>query len=130
MSNDPAWWSSKHDSTWDRVKAALKRDWEQTKNDFSKHGKDLDQGAGDTVKQAVGKEPIPPADQPNPSRWEDHEPAYRYGVGAREQYAKDHPSWDGKLEQRLSDDWTSLKNGRTWEEVKTSVRQAWDHKVI
>jgi len=44
----------------DKVKDALKRDWEQTKNDFSKkHGRDLDQDAGDTIKQAIGKEPIP-----------------------------------------------------------------------
>jgi hypothetical protein len=49
-----------------KVKEALKRDWEQTKHDVSKKsGRDLDQDVGDTLKQATGKEPIPPAGVPN-----------------------------------------------------------------
>lgn len=49
----------------DTVKDALKRDWQQTKKDFSRKGTDLDQNASDTVKQAVGKQPIPPSGIPN-----------------------------------------------------------------
>ncbi|MBP6835247.1 MAG: hypothetical protein KA978_30960, partial [Deltaproteobacteria bacterium] len=61
MSQRPQWWTDKHNSTWDRVKAALRRDWEQTKADFSSDDSaDLNQEIGDTVKQSVGKEPIPP----------------------------------------------------------------------
>ncbi len=56
----PQWWTDKHTSTWDRVKAALRRDWEQTKADFSSDRPDLNQDIGDTVKQSVGKQPIPP----------------------------------------------------------------------
>lgn len=49
-----------------KVKEALKRDWEQTKHDFSKKkGVDLNQDVGDTLKQAAGKEPIPPLAVPN-----------------------------------------------------------------
>jgi hypothetical protein len=56
----PQWWNDKHTSTWDRVKEALRRDWEQTKNDFSSEsGADLNQDVGDTVKQATGAEPLP-----------------------------------------------------------------------
>jgi hypothetical protein len=46
---------------------ALERDVEQTKHDFSRgrKGTDLDQDVDDTVKQAVGKEPIPPKNVPN-----------------------------------------------------------------
>lgn len=64
----PAWWQPQHESGWDRVKAALHRDWEQTKADFSgeKRGADLNQHVGDTVRQALGKEPIPPENVPNP----------------------------------------------------------------
>ena len=52
----------------DRAKEALKRDLEQTKADFTKeHGRELDQDVDDTVKQAAGKEPAPPEDQPNRS---------------------------------------------------------------
>lgn len=57
----PAWWNDQHTSDWDRVKAALRRDWEQTKADFSiGDAVDLNQNAVDTVKQAVGKAPVPP----------------------------------------------------------------------
>ncbi len=110
------------------MKAALRRDWEQTKADFSKKGHELGQTAGDTVKQAAGKEVIPPGNMSNQS-WDVIEPSYRYGVGARQQYGKDHKEWSSKLESTLADEWTSLKHGRTWEDVKSSVRYAWDHKA-
>ena len=55
----PNWWTDKHTSAWERVKDAMKRDWEQTKNDFSGNGRELKQDAGDTVKQAFGSAPIP-----------------------------------------------------------------------
>lgn len=130
--NNPNWWNAKHDTAWDRVKSAMKRDWEQTKADFSKkHGEELNQGAGDTVKQAAGKEPIPPGNMPNPSSkktesWDDVEPAYRYGVGAREQYGAQSPSWDSRIESKLSEEWKDMKSGRTWDEVKGRVHSAWD----
>ena len=42
------------------VGEALERDWEQTKSDLpGLEGKDLDQDVDDTVKQAVGDEPVP-----------------------------------------------------------------------
>ena len=64
---NPQWWGTQQTSTWDRVKEALSRDWEQTKADFSnEYGKDLNQNATDTVKQAIGKEPIPAPNQKNP----------------------------------------------------------------
>ena len=48
------------------VGEALERDWEQTKSDLpGLEGKDLDQDVDDTVKQATGKEPTPPDNQPN-----------------------------------------------------------------
>jgi uncharacterized protein YegP (UPF0339 family) len=48
------------------VGAALERDWEQTKADLpGLKGKNLRQGVGDTLKQAVGKEPTPAKKKPN-----------------------------------------------------------------
>ena len=45
------------DSKADDVKDALKRDLEQTKADLpGVDGEDLDQDAGDTVRQALGKD--------------------------------------------------------------------------
>ncbi|CAN5907887.1 hypothetical protein BH11MYX3_BH11MYX3_26810 [soil metagenome] len=131
--NKPNWWTETHESTWDRIKAALKRDWEQTKADLSSKGHELNQGVGDTVKQAAGKEDIPVGNLPNPpgladknEKWEDVEPSYRYGVGARSQYGKDSAEWDDRVESKLSDEWGSLKNNRKWDEVKSTVRSAWD----
>ncbi len=50
-----------------KVRKALERDVEQTKHDlsFGRKGTDLDQDVDDTVKQGVGKEPVPPAKVPN-----------------------------------------------------------------
>ncbi|MEJ7603568.1 MAG: hypothetical protein WKG01_37120 [Kofleriaceae bacterium] len=129
MNTNPKWWNDEHTGAWDRVKAAMKRDWQQTKADFHK-GKDLDQNVTDTVKQAVGKQAIPPADQPNPpdgddDEWKHVEPTYRYGVGARHQY-KDHADWDDRLEGKLKEEWSDLKTGQTWDEVKSVVRRGWD----
>jgi uncharacterized protein len=46
---------------------ALKRDWEQTKADVpGLDGKDLHQDVSDTVRQAAGKQAIPPKGKPNP----------------------------------------------------------------
>ena len=59
----PGWWTEKHTSNWDHVKAAFERDWEQTKADFSRNsGEQLNQNVADTIKQSVGSEPIPPLD--------------------------------------------------------------------
>ncbi len=47
---------------------AMRRDWEQTKADLpGLEGEDLDQDVDDTIKQATGKEPVPPPDMPNPT---------------------------------------------------------------
>jgi hypothetical protein len=56
----PAWWTDRHTSSWERVKDAFRRDWEQTKADLSGDTWSLNQNAGDTVMQALGNEPVPP----------------------------------------------------------------------
>jgi hypothetical protein len=49
-----------------KVGKAMSRDADQTKNDLTRgrKGRDLNQGVGDTVKQAAGKKPIPPKSVP------------------------------------------------------------------
>jgi hypothetical protein len=125
---NPKWWNEEHEGTWSRVKAAMKRDWEQTKADVSSKGHDLDQDVGDTVKQAMGKEPIPPMNRPNKDAddWDTAEEGVRYGVGARSQYGADHTDWDDRLEGKLKEEWRDMKSGRTWDEVRSSVRRGWD----
>lgn len=127
-SHKPNWWNDKHNSSWEQVKEAFARDWEQTKADFSKHkGQELNQNAADTVKQAAGKEPVPPPAVPNvkPDDYASAEPALRYGYGASSQYS-DHKEWGSDLESKMKNEWDDLKSGRTWDSVKAHVRQGWD----
>ncbi|EYF06344.1 hypothetical protein [Chondromyces apiculatus] len=125
QSTNPAWWNDEKTTAWDRVKEALRRDWEQTKADFTKHqGQELNQDVGDTVKQAVGKEPIPPPGMPNVD-WDHVEPGMRYGWGAASHY-KDEADWDDRVEGKLKEEWNDLKSGRTWDETKDAVRRGWD----
>lgn len=112
----------KHGSAWDRVKEAMKRDWEQTKKDFHAGGRELDQNVGDTVKQAAGKEPIPSIDQPN---WDTVAPAYEYGYSAREKYG---PSWNEQVEGDLRTEWNQGHKDESWNDYKAYVRRGYDYK--
>ena len=102
LHNNPTWWTEKHDSAWDRVKAAFQRDWDQTKHDLGGNRPDTDQDVDNTVKQAAGKEQIPSRGLPT---FEDYEPAYRFGYGARSQYRGRHTQWNPELETQLKEDW-------------------------
>jgi hypothetical protein len=125
---DPKWYSEEHRGAWERVKAAFRRDWEQTKADFSdRKGLELNQDVGDTVKQAVGSEPVPPLSQPNrdDDDWAKIEDGVRYGYSARQQYA-DHTEWNDGLENKLRQEWGDLKSGQTYDEMRTSIRRGWE----
>jgi len=137
----PKWWTKdQHESNWERVKDALKRDWEQTKIDLKGQGSDLDQDVDDTVKQALGKDVIPPMGQANvpggtpavdtkSRKWDDVESPFKYGVGARHQYGSEHKTWDDNLEGKLKSEWESDTGHGTWSDVKSFVRRGWD-KVV
>lgn len=128
----PSWWTSKESGTWDRMKDALRRDWEQTKNDFSsKSGRDLNQDVGDTVKQAAGKEPIPSPNTPNPpDTWGD-EAAVRhgYGAGISDTY-RAHKTWDDDLELKLQRDWEGTNPDRPWRDVRDASRFGWTRSQV
>lgn len=128
----PDWWTSKETHSWDRMKEALRRDWEQTKHDFrSKAGHELHQDLTDTVKQAAGKEAIPPMNQPNPPvTWGD-EAAVRFGYGASlsETY-RAHKDWDDELEAKLQRDWEATNPDRPWREVRDASRFGWTRSQV
>jgi hypothetical protein len=123
----PTWWDAKHTSAWDRVKEAMRRDWEQTKADFSsKHGEELDQDVPDTLKQAVGAEAIPPPGVPNPKAdWAKTEPAVRYGFGAREKYGNDFKTWEPGLETKLKSEWSDMSD-EEFDAAREDIRYGWD----
>ena len=109
------WWNEDNDSAWDRAKAAFKRDWDQTRHDLGGHAPDTDQKIGNTARQAAGKESIPPRGVPT---YEEVEPAYRYGFGARSKYGAKYPEWDeiapaGKL---------------TWMQDRAAIRRGWEYE--
>lgn len=117
---NPTWWSKEHDSAWDRVKEAFRRDWEQTKHDFGGDEPDIDQNVDDTVGQAAGSRPIPPPGEPN---FEEHEPAFRFGYGARRQYGSRFSKWDEGLENELRRDF----GHEEWDRYRPAVRRGWDY---
>jgi hypothetical protein len=116
----PNWWTNEHDSAWDRVKAAFRRDWEQTKHDFGGDERDLDQDVDDTVGQAAGTRPIPPPGTPN---FEEYEPALRFGYGARRFYGPKYSNWTDDLESKLRRDF----GDEDWKRYRPAVRQGWDY---
>jgi hypothetical protein len=118
--NNPAWWSTEHESRWDKVKAAFRRDWEQTKHDMgSDTARDLQQSASDTVKQAAGSQQQAGT---QPVRgFEDVEPAYRYGHGAQTQYKG--AAWNDELEMRLKTDYPG-----DYRKDRDYIRRAYDYR--
>lgn len=130
----PKWWTKDtHESAWERVKESMKRDWEQTKSDLHVGGRDLDQDVGDTVKQAAGKQAIPPRNVPNAPggsdmSWDDAESPIAYGYGARSQYGSQHKDWNDDLETKLKTEWDNAGNAvsRKWNDVKALVRRGYE----
>jgi hypothetical protein len=86
----PQWWTESRVSAWDRVKAALKRDWEQTKADLGPRGsgRDVNQNATDTFRQAGGSVPIPPPYEPNAPSEDDLKRHSNQAVKAQQQAQK------------------------------------------
>jgi len=134
----PKWWrDDQHGSAWERVKEAMRRDWEQTKNDVGARAPDLDQNVGDTVKQAAGAQNIPPANQKNPpdmkrmdkkrfDKFDDVEEPMSYGYAARMQYESQYPAWDDRLENQLKTEWSAGKHTGTWDDVRSFVRRGFE----
>ena len=127
---DPDWWTDTYSSSWERVKHAMRRDWEQTKGDLTDSGVDLNQAAGDTIRQALGTQPVPRDNLPNPgprheheSVWRSIQAAVRYGYGARLHY-KD-ADWDATITERLREEWQASNQPNSWEEVKEGVKRGW-----
>ena len=112
---NPSWWNNEHESSWEKVKGAFRRDWEQTKNDMgSKSAPDLHQNAGDTIKQATGSQPGTSQD------FSKHEGAFRYGLGAQKQYQGQR--WDDTLESTLRGDYPG-----DWDDDRESIRHAYGY---
>lgn len=133
--SNPKWWTTEHDGAWERIREAMRRDWEQTKYDFDLGGKPLDQDVTNTVGQAAGSEPIPARSVPNPAephdRWDDIQGPLAYGYGARLTYGGAYPTWNRDLETKLAQEWRESERGPShpWESVKNVVRRGYNYVV-
>lgn len=120
MATTGSWQSTEHDTTWERVKAAFRRDWEQTKNDFgSDRARDLDQDVDDTLKQMFGKETT--YDYRNRD-FVDEESAFRYGYAARQHFGETHKTWDPNLRDELRKGYSG-----DWERDEPLIRYAYGY---
>jgi hypothetical protein len=123
----PTWWSRDSDIAWQRVKEALRRDWDQTKYDLRLGGHELNQKMKDTVAQASGDQPLPASDRPNPPRvlmtWEEAAMPIGYGYAARTFFGDSYPEWNDELERLLERDW---KADPPWPTVKNLVRHGYE----
>ena len=81
---------------------------------------------GNTTRQALGKEVITPRGM---STFEEAEPAYRYGYGARSKYGDEYPEWNDELEEHLRGEWSEIAPSRkqTWMQDRAFIRRAWDY---
>lgn len=112
--NRPKWFTDEHDNGWQRVKAAFSKDWEQTKHDFgSNTARDLNQDAGDTVREATGAG----------DGFDRHEPAFRFGYGAQRQYKSQYPTWNNDLETQLRSDY-----GNEFDRDRSFIRHAYEYR--
>jgi len=134
----PSWYTDEDDTAWSKVKAAFRRDWDQTKHDFGGKAPDLNQQATDTIAQATGSKPIPPGNVPTPhpnkqrtvdpsipettDRYrEEDEPAYRYGYAASRHLGDE---WDDGIEADLRREWGDETE---WERRRDAIRRGWTY---
>jgi hypothetical protein len=137
----PKWWKEEYTSAWERVREALRRDWQQTVHDLHlRKGHELNQKVGDTLKQAEGKVPIPDINRTNPPRvigtldgdWEKVEHPMEYGFAARHEFGATHPRWDEDIERELESEWQNQapresQAKRAWSDVRAHVRRGYEH---
>jgi hypothetical protein len=135
----PTWHKPEHAMQWDRVKEAVRRDWQQTKHDLHLGGHQLSQHLTDTVKQASGSERLPSINEANPQKiigqldpeWEAVAASVEYGYAARSQLGSAHTHWDDVVDDTLRTEWESARSaGRAsglWEDVRPHVRHGYGY---
>jgi len=123
----PVWYTAEDASAWNKIKAAFRRDWQQTKHDFGSSIPALKQRLSDTVAQAIGSEPIPPGNVPTEHQDEEvedecmdsDEQAYRYGYAARRHWGED---WNDETESAMRKEWGE----DDWSANREAVRRGWE----
>ncbi len=130
----PVWYTPEHDSAWGKIKAAFRRDWQQTEHDFGAKVPDLNQNAGDTIAQATGSKPVPPGNAPTPDSQstttafrDEDEPAYRYGYAAYRHHAETAQDEPGSWEDAQSTFAREWQDKNEWERNQEAIRRGWNY---
>jgi hypothetical protein len=122
---NPIWWESDNDFAWDHVKLEMKRDWEQ-----ARHGKkpNASRNIIHAAKETSGIEPIPFLVRPS---FEQLEPAFRFGFGARLKFGSEYPEWDSNFEIQLAEDWRTMDPTRKekWEQDRMAILYGWNFEA-
>ncbi|WP_229452068.1 DUF2382 domain-containing protein [Massilia niastensis] len=98
-------------STWDKMKAAVRRGWDRMTDDddsyYRSHFQSTYGGSGEL--------------------YDDYAPAYSYGSQMRRDTRYSGRKWD-EIENDLHADWDTRNSGgpSTWERMKSAVRRGWD----
>ncbi|MFI5298000.1 MAG: hypothetical protein ACHREM_07870 [Polyangiales bacterium] len=126
-SSNPAWWTERHQTAWERVKDAIKRDWRKMKGAVGHPiGHEPDGVGASTASRGANGVRDLSVHLPSKSRsWKDAEPAVRFGGGARAYFAED-TEWDTDLDRRLAVEWTRFYPNRPWYQERDDARHGWE----
>lgn len=89
-------------------------------------GTNLHQSLVDTVKQARGRQPIPPLNEANPARYES---AAKYGFDARNRFGGNLATWSDDVEAQLERDWNASGDGRRFVDVRVELKLGWHSSI-
>lgn len=132
--SEPVWWTVEHTVIWEEHLPSLRADFQRRAAGTSR-AQITQQGPDDLVFQQDTEAPrnvdvehahaVADNNWEVGTAWEQIEPALRYGVGARAQYAS-YIHWTDELEARLRREWEQTNAPSTWEKVKRAVRHAFE----
>jgi len=134
----PDWYTPEQESAWSKVKAAFRRDWQQTEHDFGANVPNLNQQIGDTIAQAAGSKQIPPGDVPTShppttttpsttSYRDEDEPAYQYGYSAYRHTAETAQQDPGIWEDAQDTFYREWQDKNEWERYREAIRRGWNY---
>jgi uncharacterized protein (TIGR02271 family) len=107
--------------TWERMKAAVRRGWERTKDAVTPDSLQRGSAWDDDFYRRDWQTNY----ATQGGRYEDYEPAYRYGYSLRDDPRYANRDWSA-IEPDVRRDYETRYPGGTWERMKAAVRRGWD----
>ena len=135
------WESRNPGSAWERFKGAVRRGWDRmtdavdgddddrlttTRTGYAGTSGAASSGAIGDDRSSLWRNDWQSNYASSGGRFEDYEPAYRYGHGLSSDERYRGRDWD-TIEPDVRRDWESRYPGSTWERFKSAVRRGWDN---